>query len=107
VAKTLSEAANNPRDFIARIGGEEFVWLLPETFPDKARRVAEKCMQLVRQQQIAREKSEVSPLLTLSLGVGTIVPSVGESAVSFIEKVDGLLYQVKRHGRMRAEYGEF
>ncbi|MFY1667227.1 sensor domain-containing diguanylate cyclase [Pseudomonas sp. Pseu.R1] len=107
VAKTLSQAANDPADFIARIGGEEFVWLLPETSQDKARRVAEKCMQLVRQQQIPHEKSEVSPLLTLSLGVGTLVPSVGESAVSFIEKVDGLLYHVKRNGRMRAEYGEF
>jgi diguanylate cyclase (GGDEF)-like protein len=107
VAKTLSQAANNPRDFIARIGGEEFVWLLPDMTQDKARLVAEKCMQLVRQRQIAHERSEVSPLLTLSLGVGTVVPAPDELAVSFIEKVDGLLYHVKRNGRMRAEYGEF
>jgi diguanylate cyclase (GGDEF)-like protein/PAS domain S-box-containing protein len=107
VAKTLSQAANNPGDFIARIGGEEFVWLLPGTSQDKARQVAEKCMQLVRQQQIEHARSDVSPLLTLSLGVGTVIPDAGESAVAFIEKVDGLLYHVKRNGRMRAEYGEF
>jgi PleD family two-component response regulator len=64
-------------------------------------------MQLVRQQQIPHEKSEVSPLLTLSLGVGTIVPGPDQTAVAFIEIVDGLLYHVKRNGRMRAEYGEF
>jgi diguanylate cyclase (GGDEF)-like protein len=107
VAKTLSLAANNPGDFIARIGGEEFVWLLPNTPQEAARKVADKCMQLVRQQQIAHEKSEVSPLLTLSLGVGTTTPAAEASAVAFIEQVDGLLYHVKRNGRMRAEYGEF
>jgi diguanylate cyclase (GGDEF)-like protein len=107
VAKTLSLAANEPGDFIARIGGEEFVWLLPHTSRDKAHRVAEKCMQLVRQQQIPHDKSDVSPLLTLSLGVGTVTPAAGDSAVAFIEKVDALLYRVKRNGRMRAEYGEF
>lgn len=46
-------------------------------------------------------------MLTLSLGVGTVVPSALENAVSFIEKVDALLYVVKRNGRMRAEYAEF
>lgn len=107
VAKTLLPAANNPRDFIARIGGEEFVWLLPETTQDKARQVAEKCMQLVRQQHILHEKSDVSPLLTLSLGVGTVTPNEHAAPLPFVEKVDGLLYQVKRNGRMRAEYGEF
>lgn len=107
VAKALLPAANNPRDFIARIGGEEFVWLLPETSLDKARQVAEKCMQLVRQQHILHDKSEVSSLLTLSLGVGTIIPKAHATALPFVEQVDGLLYQVKRNGRMRAEYGEF
>jgi diguanylate cyclase (GGDEF)-like protein/PAS domain S-box-containing protein len=107
VAKTLSQATNNPRDFVARIGGEEFVWLLPDTAAAKARQVAEKCMQLVRQREIAHARSEVSPLLTLSLGVGTVVPRADAMALSFVEDIDALLYSAKRNGRMRAEYGEF
>jgi diguanylate cyclase (GGDEF)-like protein/PAS domain S-box-containing protein len=107
VAKALSQATNNPKDFVARIGGEEFVWLLPDTAADKARQVAEKCMQLVRQQQIEHERSEVSPLLTLSLGVGTVTPGADATALSFVEGIDALLYQAKRNGRMRAEYGVF
>ncbi|WP_397448093.1 diguanylate cyclase domain-containing protein [Pseudomonas sp. NA-150] len=107
VARTLSQAANQPQDFIARIGGEEFVWLLPETDAYKAQRVAEKCLQLVRQQQIPHEKSEISPLLTLSLGVGTLIPTAEMTALQFVEKVDKLLYQVKRNGRMGAEYADF
>ena len=50
VAQTLSRAANRPRDFIARIGGEEFVWLLPESDAESARLVARKCLHLIRQQ---------------------------------------------------------
>ncbi|WP_219063146.1 sensor domain-containing diguanylate cyclase [Pseudomonas sp. UMAB-08] len=107
VAQTLSQAANRPGDFIARIGGEEFVWLLPDTTAEKARGVAEKCLQLIRQQQISHPKSDVSALLTLSLGVGTTTPKHDETALLFVEKVDGLLYHVKRSGRMGAEYADF
>jgi len=107
VASTLAQAANNPRDFVARIGGEEFIWLLPDTSAANARQVAEKCMQLVRQQQIPHARSSVSPLLSLSVGVGTVTPGAEAPALSFVEAVDALLYQAKRNGRMRAESGTF
>lgn len=107
VAQTLSQAANRPRDFIARIGGEEFVWLLPETDAHSARQVAEKCLHLIRQQRIEHEKSGVSPLLSISLGVGTTTPTQDGRPLSFVEQVDRLLYQAKHNGRMRAEYAAF
>nr|WP_026145563.1 sensor domain-containing diguanylate cyclase [Pseudomonas fuscovaginae] len=107
VAQTLARAANRPRDFIARIGGEEFVWLLPETPADKARQIAQNCLQLVRQQQIPHEKSAVSELLSISLGVGTTRAGLEEPALGFVEKVDELLYRIKRNGRMGAEYADF
>jgi len=106
VAQTLSLAANRPRDFIARIGGEEFVWLLPETDAESARLVARKCLHLIRQQQIAHAFSPVSPLLSVSLGVGTTVAPLQATAVDFIEQVDKLLYRAKHNGRMRAEFAD-
>lgn len=106
VARTLSRAAKRPRDFIARIGGEEFVWLLPETDAEAARRVAQDCLQLIRQQEIEHASSHVSPLLTLSLGVGTCTVEPGSNALAFIEQVDKLLYQAKHNGRMRAEFSQ-
>lgn len=106
VAQTLSLAANRPRDFIARMGGEEFVWLLPETDSESARLVANKCLHLIRQQQITHETSAVSTLLSLSLGVATTVASSTDTALAFIERADRLLYQAKRNGRMRAEFAE-
>ena len=107
VARTLSLAANRPRDFIARIGGEEFVWLLPETDAESARLVANKCMHLIRQQQIPHEFSAVSPQLSLSLGVGTTHATQHTTALVFVEQVDKLLYQAKRNGRMRAAFADF
>lgn len=107
VAGTLSRAANRPRDFIARIGGEEFVWLLPETDAESARLVAHKCLHLIRQQRIAHEFSAVAPLLSLSLGVGTTHATQHATALEFIEQVDQLLYKAKRNGRMRAEHMDF
>lgn len=107
VAKTLSLAANRPRDFIARIGGEEFIWLLPETDAESARLVANKCLHLVRQQQISHEYSVVSSLLSVSLGVGTTTAPLQATALGFVEQVDKLLYKAKHQGRMRAEFADF
>lgn len=107
VAQTLSLAANRPRDFIARIGGEEFVWLLPETDAESARLVAHKCLHLIRQQQIPHEFSGVSNLLSVSLGVGTTGVSVHATALEFVGQVDLLLYKAKHNGRMRAEFADF
>lgn len=104
VAQTLSLAANRPRDFIARIGGEEFVWLLPETDAESARLVARKCLHLIRQQQIAHASSSVSAWVTLSLGVGTTLARQDASSLAFVEQVDKLLYRAKHNGRMRAEF---
>ncbi|WPN49231.1 MULTISPECIES: sensor domain-containing diguanylate cyclase [unclassified Pseudomonas] len=107
VAQTLSRAANRPRDFIARIGGEEFVWLLPETDAESARLVAHKCLHLIRQQQIPHAFSNVSNLLSISVGVGTTTVSMHATALEFVEQVDHLLYKAKHNGRMRAEFADF
>ncbi|MBK5540851.1 sensor domain-containing diguanylate cyclase [Pseudomonas sp. TH05] len=107
VAQTLALATNRPRDFVARIGGEEFVWLLPETDALAAQRVADKCLHLVRQQQIPHAASSVSDLLSLSLGVGTTLAAPDTSALDFVEQVDRLLYQAKDQGRMGAVYAAF
>src|SRR5690606_32851786 len=102
VAQALSGAALRPRDLMARYGGEEFVLLLPETDAKAAAQVAERCRQLINEQNIEHARSQVSPLLTLSLGVGTLIPGPLDQPQAFLETVDRLLYQAKRQGRNRA-----
>ncbi|MFP6848277.1 MAG: sensor domain-containing diguanylate cyclase [Pseudomonas sp.] len=102
VGQALSRAAVRPRDLMARYGGEEFVLLLPETDALAAAQVAERCRQLIEEQNILHARSQVAPLLTLSLGVGTLMPGPHDQPQTFIEQVDRLLYKAKHQGRNRA-----
>ncbi len=105
VARALSGAGARARDFFARFGGEEFVLVLPETDAASAQKIAERCRNLVFTQQIPHERSAVGQLLTISLGVGTIVPNRDDEPLAFIDSVDRLLYRAKERGRNRAEAG--
>lgn len=106
VAQALISDPVRSTDFIARYGGEEFALVLPDTDAKSAVQVAEKYRNLVLNQQIPHEKSKVSQVVTVSLGVGTIIPSADVEPVWFVETVDRLLYQAKQKGRNRVEYGQ-
>jgi diguanylate cyclase (GGDEF)-like protein/PAS domain S-box-containing protein len=99
VAQSLDSAATRSRDFLARFGGEEFVLVLPETDEESAKKVAERCRSLIFKAQIPHAASQVSQMLTLSLGVGTIIPAHKDTAMAFIDEVDQRLYQAKQKGR--------
>ncbi len=102
VGQALSGAAVRPRDLLARYGGEEFVLLLPETDAQAAAQVAERCRQLIRGQNIQHAHSQVAPQLTISLGVGTLIPGPLDQPQAFLERVDRLLYKAKHQGRNQA-----
>ena len=101
VGKLLDAATTRPRDFVARFGGEEFVLVLPDTDADSALRIAERCRALIATEAIVHDTSPVAPVLTVSMGIGTIVPAAGDSPLSFIAEVDRSLYVAKQRGRDR------
>ena len=105
VARVLGSAATRARDNLARIGGEEFVLILPEADEAMALKLAERCRTLIAAEQIPHAASAVSPVVTLSFGVGSIIPGDADEAMSFIEQVDRLLYQAKELGRDRIAVG--
>jgi diguanylate cyclase (GGDEF)-like protein len=99
IGQVLTSAATRSRDFVARFGGEEFVLILPETDEESAAKIAERCRNLLFKEQIPHENSPVSQILSVSIGVGTVVPAHGDEPVAFIEAVDRRLYQAKGKGR--------
>ncbi|GAB3262243.1 GGDEF domain-containing protein [Chitinimonas naiadis] len=103
IAQTLNLALAGPRDLAARYGGEEFILMLPETDAEAALKVAERCQRLIEKQAIAHERSSVGQFVTVSMGVGTIIPNDDESPTDFIHAVDRLLYAAKQNGRNRIE----
>lgn len=99
VASLVGSVAGRPRDFFARIGGEEFVLVLPETNKKSALIIAERCRQIVLQANIPHEKSLLHNLLTISLGLCTITPNQQDTAIGFMHIVDQALYGAKQLGR--------
>ena len=105
VAQALAAAATRPRDAVARFGGEEFALILPESDAASAQKIAERCRSLMFKEQIAHAASPVSQMLTLSLGIGTVVPAQEGGMMDFIAAVDRQLYQAKQQGRDRIAAG--
>ena len=105
VGEVLASAALRPKDFVARFGGEEFVMVLPETPAESAARVADRCRNLLLKKQIPHGDSRAGQLVTISIGVGTIVPGREDDLNTFLDDVDQKLYQAKRDGRNRVVSG--
>ncbi|HQT30224.1 MAG TPA: sensor domain-containing diguanylate cyclase [Thiobacillus sp.] len=99
MGQILTSAATRSRDFVARFGGEEFVLVLPETDEASAVKVAERCRNVLFKEQIPHANSPTNQILSVSIGVGTIVPTHGDEPIAFIDKVDKRLYLAKQNGR--------
>ena len=105
IAQTLSLALDGPRDLVARFGGEEFIVLLPGADATVARKVAERCQRLVQKRAIPHAHSPHEQRITVSIGVGTVVPGASLTPSGFIEVVDQRLYAAKHQGKNRIEAG--
>lgn len=91
-------AAKRGTDSLGRIGGEEFVLLLPQTTRAAAFVVAERVRVTVAAESIAAHTSLVA--VTLSAGV-TEVTHADSSFEEVLHRADQLLYQAKAAGRNR------
>jgi diguanylate cyclase (GGDEF)-like protein len=90
-------------DFPARYGGEEFVVILPDTDDSGARGVANRIREEVQALAIPHDMSEVTPVVTVSIGFSTVAPRLDILPASLIELADKGLYQAKSMGRNRVE----
>jgi diguanylate cyclase (GGDEF)-like protein len=88
-------------DFVARIGGEEFLIVLPHTTEAEAKKIAEQIVDLIHHTPILSHKLAVT--ITISAGVTTFIKT--ENFNSLIHRVDTILYRAKRLGRNRVEVG--
>lgn len=96
VATMLEASATRATDFAARIGGEEFALVLPDTSERAALDVAERFRQAVH---AARLPHEVVPHGCVTVSVGIAGLSMNESATRLFEMADAALYRAKAAGR--------
>ena len=92
-AQTLRES-----DLVARIGGEEFVILMPETTGESACSTAERLRKAIAAIEISADERSFS--ITVSLGVTEWSPE-DENVEATLARADGALYEGKQGGRNR------
>jgi len=106
VSRILQNSVKRSVDMAARFGGEEFAVILPETDEKEAFLVAENICNELATQRIPHESSLVSPYLTVSIGVATIVPQSKNHAGLLRILADDALYKAKKEGRNRIVTGK-
>ena len=101
VAKAAAAGVKGSTDLFVRYGGEEFAAILPNTDAAGAIAVAESMRQAIRDLAIPHEQSDVSSIVTVSMGIATVIPCLGTSPDELIALADRALYDAKRQGRDR------
>ena len=97
VAATIKESIKG-RDLAARVGGEEFAILLPDTPFDGAMKLAND-MRLAFERLDLKKKSTGESLGKITLSFGVANYKKGEAAEDFVNRADEALYRSKDTGR--------
>lgn len=88
-------------DFIARMGGEEFLVLIEAASIASAQATAERLRLGVEELAIPHDGIAGRAIVTVSVGVALIEPGPDASPTSLIEAADAAMYEAKRKGRNR------
>jgi diguanylate cyclase (GGDEF)-like protein len=84
-------------DILGRMGGDEFVVIMPATDAETAAQVAKR---------ICTGISKNVSLATVSIGAATFSGDEKESVADLLQRADANLYQAKREGKNRVSAGE-
>ena len=100
VADVIAGHARRPLDLSARYGGEEFVvvWFNPSA--NELANMGNNLVTAVAAMGMQHVASDLG-ILTVSVGIGLMKPSSGQSSADLLRAADTALYQAKHQGRNR------
>jgi len=99
IAEAFSELVRRSGETVVRFGGEEFVIIVPNCSEETLLKLGENICQAVRDLEIPHKQSQVSNLVTCSIGAASWVIRVSDTQKSFIESADLALYRAKSRGK--------
>jgi diguanylate cyclase (GGDEF)-like protein len=103
-AGTLQEQLHDGELF-ARLGGEEFVVVLPGLAPDRAKFTAERLRRAVQDLHVVQAEQPLQ--ITVSIGLaGCAADMPAPTLDELLARADQALYRAKAHGRNRVEQAE-
>jgi two-component system, cell cycle response regulator len=104
----LQEALRRGVDWVARIGGEEFAIVLPETHYEHALSVARKLRTVIAEKPFAAESRSIDITASFGLcGLESVEPGARKIAEHLVKIADAALYRSKRSGRNRVTATKF
>lgn len=101
VSRVLHDGLRRPGDVVGRLGGEEFLVVLPNTDATFANGVAERLRQAVEALQIRHESSTTARHLTVSVGQVTCHAHPDLQVEALLQRGELALQQAKSEGRNR------
>ena len=103
-ARTLQDQLHDG-ELLARMGGEEFVVLLPGLAPERAKFTAERLRRAVQDLHVAQGDARLQ--ITVSIGLDGCAADVAAPGLDeLLARADQALYRAKAHGRNRVELAE-
>ncbi|MDR1466524.1 MAG: diguanylate cyclase [Treponema sp.] len=100
VSHAIETSILRATDIVARLGGEEFGVILPETSLKDSLVVAERIRSKVEALQVPTADGLITKV-TISIGVVSLVPTQAITIEEFISQADKNLYKAKEGGRNR------
>ncbi|MBH3416971.1 diguanylate cyclase [Pseudomonas putida] len=103
-ASTLQDQLHND-ELLARLGGEEFVVILPGLAPERAKFTAERLRRAVQDLHVVQADQRLQ--ITVSIGLAGCDANIpAPSLDALLASADQALYRAKAHGRNRVEQAE-
>ncbi|MEW5968223.1 MAG: diguanylate cyclase [Pseudomonadota bacterium] len=84
-------------DHVARLGGEEFLIMMPNTPLDEAAKIVARLQRRLTKQYFLADNEKV--LITFSAGVAE--RAAGETQETLVDRADAAMYEAKRQGKNR------
>lgn len=103
IADTLKRMVKRPTDCLARFGGEEFIISVSHLNAKESFSYAESIRKAVENLKIPHGNSSISPYVTISIGISTVIPNNQSTAGMLTHAADCALYRAKESGRNKTE----
>ncbi|SCX91608.1 MULTISPECIES: diguanylate cyclase [unclassified Pseudomonas] len=101
IAETLRSVFGRSGELTARVGGEEFVVVLPNVDAAQACQAAQRFRTSLAERELPHSGSKVSPFVTVSIGVAELDPETMDHFDQLLQRADQALYRAKHQGRDR------
>lgn len=99
ISSSIGQAVKDCNAFVGRFGGEEFIVLLPDTNSEQCTELAQIIMNHISQLGIASAIKNTDGNVTVSIGIGLLIPTQEMKPEILVNLADQALYRAKKDGR--------